>query len=62
MNPLLEEIYSTILPSAPYIVLAYALVWVALFVWVLIVFNKQKKLEAQLLIFEEEFAQRSQNS
>lgn len=62
MNPLLEEIYSTILPSAPYIVLAYALVWVALFVWVLIVFNKQKKLEAQLQIFEEEFAQRSQNS
>ena len=62
MNPLLEEIYSTILPSAPYIVLAYALVWVALFVWVLIVFNKQKKLEAQLQIFEEEFTQRSQNS
>ena len=62
MNPLLEEIYSTILPSAPYIVLAYALVWVVLFVWVLIVFNKQKKLEAQLQIFEEEFAQRSQNS
>ena len=62
MNPLLEEIYSTILPSAPYIVLAYALVWVALFVWVLIVFNKQKKLEAQLQIIEEEFAQRSQNS
>ena len=62
MNPLLEEIYSTILPSAPYIVLAYALGWVALFVWVLIVFNKQKKLEAQLQIFEEEFAQRSQNS
>ena len=62
MNPLLEEIYSTILPSAPYIVLAYARVWVALFVWVLIVFNKQKKLEAQLQIFEDEFAQRSQNS
>ena len=62
MNPLLEEIYSTILPSAPYSVLAYALVWVALFVWMLIVFNKQKKLEAQLQIFEEEFAQRSQNS
>lgn len=28
MNPILADIYSTILPSAPYIIAAYALLWV----------------------------------
>ena len=32
MNPILADIYSTILPSAPYIIAAYALLWVALLV------------------------------
>ena len=27
MNPILADIYSTILPSAPYIIAAYALLW-----------------------------------
>jgi CcmD family protein len=54
MNALLEEIYSTIIPSAPYIIAAYALIWVVLLVWVFLQFNKQKKLEQQLLLLEEE--------
>ena len=33
MNPILADIYSTILPSAPYIIAAYALLWVALLVY-----------------------------
>ena len=48
MNPILADIYSTILPSAPYIIAAYALLWVALLVYVLMVFRGTKKATAQL--------------
>ena len=47
MNPILADIYSTILPSAPYIIAAYALLWVALLVYVLMIFRGTKKATAQ---------------
>ena len=59
MNPILADIYSTILPSAPYIIAAYALLWVALLVYVLRVFRGTKKAEAQLLLLEEAVADRA---
>ena len=51
MNPILADIYSTILPSA-----AYALLWVALLVYVLMVFRGTKKATAQLTLLEEAVA------
>lgn len=56
MNPILADIYSTILPSAPYIIAAYALLWVALLVYVLMVFRSTKKATAQLTLLEEAVA------
>ena len=53
MNPILADIYSTILPSAPYIIAAYALLWVALLVYVLMIFRGTKKATAQLTLLEE---------
>ena len=53
MNPILAEIYSTILPSAPYIIAAYALVWFALLVFVFASFRSLKKTEAQIEVLEE---------
>lgn len=53
MNPILADIYSTILPSAPYIIAAYALLWVALLVYVLMIFRGTKKAERQLMLLEE---------
>lgn len=53
MNPVLEEIYSTIIPSAPYLIAAYALLWVALLVYVLVIMRGQKRAEAQLKLLEE---------
>ena len=50
MNPILADIYSTILPSAPYIIAAYALLWVAM------VFRGTKKATAQLTLLEEAVA------
>lgn len=56
MNPILADIYSTILPSAPYIIAAYALLWVALLVYVLMIFRGTKKAEVQLMLLEEAVA------
>lgn len=56
MNPILADIYSTILPSAPYIIAAYALLWVALLVYVLMVFRGTKKATAQFTLLEEAVA------
>lgn len=53
MNPLLQEIYSTIIPSAPYIIVAYALVWLLLGVWLFAQYRKQNALAKQLVLLEE---------
>lgn len=56
MNSVLVEIYSTIIPSAPYIIAAYALLWAGLLLWLFLQFTKQKKLSQQLTLLEEELA------
>jgi CcmD family protein len=56
MNPILADIYSTILPSAPYVVAAYALIWVALLVYVAIIARGTKKAQKQLMLLEEAVA------
>lgn len=58
MNPVLVEIYSTIIPSAPYLIAAYALVWLALFVYVFIMVRGLKKTEAQMAVLEEALAKK----
>ena len=57
MNPVLAEIYSTVIPSAPYIIVAYALIWVALLVYVFVIVSGFKKAEAQMAVLEEELAE-----
>ncbi len=54
MNSILQEIYSTIIPSAPYLIAAYVLLLAVLFVWLFIQYRKQSKLEQRLRILEEE--------
>ncbi len=53
MNPILQDIYSTILPSAPFIIAAYALVWVVLLVYVAFVVKGLKKTEKEMQALEE---------
>lgn len=53
MNPILADIYSTVIPSAPFIIGAYALVWVALLVYVIMTVRGLKKTEAQMALLEE---------
>lgn len=53
MDPILVEIYSTVIPSAPYLIAAYALIWVVLLAYVLVIARGQKKAEAQMALLEE---------
>ena len=58
MNSVLEQIYATILPSAPFVIAAYALIWAALLVYVVFITVRLKKTEAQMAVLEEAFAAR----
>ena len=62
MNPILSDIYSTVLPSAPFVIAAYALVWLALFVYVMIVVRGLKKTEAQIAVLEEAVRAQAQHN
>lgn len=48
MNPILQDIYSTIIPSAPFIIAAYALFWVVLLVYVIKLARKTQKLSRDI--------------
>ncbi|MCR5845020.1 MAG: CcmD family protein [bacterium] len=52
MNPILADIYSTVVPSAPYIIAAYALIWVALLVYVVFVVKGLRKTEREIAALE----------
>ena len=53
MNPILSDIYSTVIPSAPFIIAAYAIVWAALLIYVIITVRGLKKTEAQMALLEQ---------
>lgn len=55
MNPILEQIYATIIPSAPFVIGAYALMWLCLGIFVVYAFTRQKRVEAQLVVLEEAY-------
>ena len=48
MNPVLVEIYSTIVPSMPFIIGAYVLMWLAILVYMLVITLSYKKAEKQM--------------
>ncbi|MGN0077833.1 MAG: hypothetical protein ACI36V_03505 [Coriobacteriales bacterium] len=58
MDPILAEIYSTILPSAPFVVAAYALLLAVLFVFAFAVLRGVRRAEAQMRLIEEELEER----
>lgn len=59
MNPILADMYSTVIPSAPFIIAAYAIVWLALLVYVLVVIRGLKKTEQQMAVLEEMLAKKN---
>ena len=48
MDPILSEVYSTVLPAAPYVIAAYVGILLALFAFVLSLWRKSKRTEADI--------------
>lgn len=43
MNEILLSVYGAVLPSAPYVIAAYALIWIILFVFVAVIVAGMRK-------------------
>lgn len=48
MDPILSEVYSTVLPAAPYVIAAYVGILLALLAFVLLLWRKSKRTEADI--------------
>lgn len=48
MDPILAEVYSIVVPSAPYVIGAYALIWAILLVFVVVMLRKTKKTQKDI--------------
>ena len=57
MNPVLVEISSTVIPSMPFIIAAYALLWAVLLIYVFVSMRGMKKTEQQIAVLEEAVAE-----
>lgn len=48
MDPILSEVYSTVLPAAPYVLAAYVGILLTLFAFVFSLWRKSKRIEADI--------------
>lgn len=53
MDPILAEIYSTVLTAAPYVIGAYVLMWLVLLIFIIFAFVSQKGVERDLRALED---------
>ena len=58
MDPILAEVYSTVLPAAPYVIGAYVGIWVALVAYVLILMRRAKRTRDDLDALKDALAAR----
>lgn len=58
LDPILVEIYSTVFDAAPYVIAAYALLWLGLMVYIAFGVNRVSKLEKQIAVLEDALARR----
>lgn len=56
----MQDIYSQVIPQAPYVIWAYALIWVALLGFVGTVFVRLRRLDKQMRVLEEALKRREQ--
>lgn len=53
MDAILAEVYSTVLPAAPYVIGAYVGIWLVLFVFVLLLARKAKRTQSDIEALKE---------
>jgi len=52
MDPVLQEIYKTVIDAAPYVLAAYTLLWIGLFGYVFLVLRRVTQVERELAVVE----------
>ena len=62
MDPILSEVYSTVLPAAPFVLAAYVGILLALFVFVLSLWSKSKRTEADIEALRRALEERERES
>jgi hypothetical protein len=58
MDPVLAQIYQLVVPSMPYVLGAYGILWLGLMVYVGMTLSRIGKLEKQLALVEDAIAKR----
>lgn len=53
MDPILKDIYSLVMPAAPYVIAAYGILWISLVVYVGLVWRRLAGLEREMRVLEE---------
>lgn len=53
------ELYRLVIADAPYVIAAYAVLWVALIVYITMVLRRMMRLEKEMAVLEETAARRS---
>lgn len=56
----MQEIYSQVMRQAPFVIWAYALIWVGLLGFVALVFARLRRLEKEMGVLEESLKRREQ--
>jgi CcmD family protein len=59
MDPVLKEIYSLVIPAAPYVLAAYGILWIGLFGYITVVLRRLGRIESELRVVEDAVARRS---
>jgi len=59
MDPVLAQIYQLVVPSLPYVIGAYGILWLGLMIYVGVTLNRLGKLEKQLALVEDAFEKRA---
>ncbi len=53
------ELYRLVIADAPYVIAAYAVLWIALIVYITMVLRRMMRLEKEMAVLEETAARRS---
>ena len=59
MDPVLQQIYKTVIDAAPYVLAAYGLLWLGLMGYIALGIRRVSKLEKQIDILEETLARKA---
>ena len=62
MDPILSEVYSTVLPAAPYVLAAYVGILLTLFAFVFSLWRKSKRTEADIDALKRALGDRERNA